>query len=117
MALNMSQIRAKILEKEKSATQGNQSTFNNEPNAFLAHWLIPEGQPLNLRFLPDGNSSNEYFWKERDLINLTFNGIKGGDPKTCRVSVPCNEMWEPVNSCPVLREVREWYKTNDDALK
>lgn len=113
----MAEIRAKLQAQETAAADGNKGNFNNEPNAFLAHWNIPDGQPLNLRFLPDGNPDNDYFWKERDMINLWFNGIKGGEQKKVKVVVPCNEMWGPVNSCPVLKEVREWYKAKDPQLE
>jgi hypothetical protein len=117
MALSMAEIRAKMKQQEEAATAGTSGAVNTEPNAFLAHWNIALGAPLNLRFLPDGNSANEFFWKERDLINLSFNGIKGGDSKPTRVTVPCNEMWGATNSCPVLKEVREWYKSNDESVR
>lgn len=114
--LSMAEIRAKMLAAD-AKTESNGGGFSNEPQAFLAHWNIPEGIPLNLRFLPDGNPNNDYFWRERDMINLWFNGVKGGDNKKVKVVVPCNEMWGPVNSCPVLKEVREWYKAKDPALE
>lgn len=114
MALDMSRLRAKLLEKEAASTQ---QYSQNEPNAFLAHWNIPDNVPLNLRFLPDGDTQNEYFWRERDMINLTFNGIKGKDTRPTKVVVPCNEMWGGLNSCPILRVVREWYKEKNPVLE
>ena len=116
MALSLSEIRAKLQAQEEQA-QNPGSSFSNEPNAFLAHWNIPDGSPLYLRFLPDADESNDYFWRERDMINLWFNGIKGGEQKRVKVVVPCYEMWGPTNSCPVLKEVREWYKAGDAALE
>lgn len=116
MALSIAEIRAKLAAQDKKAEGAQNGGFSNEPNAFLAHWNIPEGVPLNLRILPDGNPSNDFFWKERDMINLTFTGIKGGEQKPVKVVVPCNEMWGPINSCPVLKEVREWYKSKDQAV-
>lgn len=115
MALTMAEIRARLQAQESKGKEGG-GGFSNEPQAFLAHWNIPEGVPLNLRFLPDGGN-NDYFWKEVDRINLTFHGIKGGEQKPVKVVVPCNEMWGPINSCPVLKEVREWYKSKDPSLE
>ena len=47
---------------------------------------------------------------------MEFQGIEGQpDSRRCVVNVPCNEMWGPVGSCPVLSEVREWFK--DPALE
>jgi hypothetical protein len=63
------------------------------------------------RFLPDADETNTFFWIERLQINLTFPGIKGdAGSKPCTIKVPCMEMWEPVGSCPVLAEVRPWFK-------
>jgi len=116
MALTLQEIRAraKAAEERKANPQGG--NFERKPDAFLAHWNIPENSPLTLRFLPDGNPNADYPWKERRMINLTFAGIKGGDQKPVRVTVPCYEMWGPVNSCPVLAELRTW-DWNDPALK
>ena len=117
MALTLKEIQARLKAQEETAQGGKKSYSSNEPQAFLAHWNIPDGIPLNLRFLPDGDESNDYFWKERDMINLSFNGIVGGDSRPVKVTVPCNEMWGVTNSCPVLKEVREWYKAGDKALE
>jgi hypothetical protein len=66
--------------------------------------------------LPDADSKNPYFWVERQIIKLPFNGIKG-DPnaKRVEVQVPCVEMYDPKAQCPILTEVRPWYK--DETLK
>jgi hypothetical protein len=75
---------------------------------------MDEGQSATLRFLPDGNSKNTFFWQERAMIRLPFNGIKGeADSKQVYVQVPCMEMWQ--ETCPVLTEVRTWFK--DKALE
>jgi hypothetical protein len=48
------------------------------------------------------------------MIRLPFNGIKGeADSKQVYVQVPCMEMWQ--ETCPVLTEVRTWFK--DKALE
>lgn len=115
MALSMAEIRARLTEQENKSKDF--SNGSGMPDAFLAHWNIPDGQALNIRFLPDGNPDNGYFWRERDMITLPFNGIVGDSTaKNVRVTVPCNEMWGPTNSCPVLATVREWYKSQDPVL-
>ena len=67
-----------------------------------------------MRFLPDADSSNSFFWIERQVIKLPFNGVKGDiNSKQVTVQVPCVEMFG--ENCPVLAEVRPWYK--DETLK
>lgn len=114
-ALSLAEIRAKIQAEEERKKQIQDGTYtggvNSEPSAFLAHWNIKEGASLNLRFLPDGDNTNEVFWRERVMIKLPFKGIAGVSNDMVFVSVPCNEMFEgqPINSCPIRKEVREWY--------
>jgi hypothetical protein len=70
---------------------------------------MEEGQSASLRFLPDGNTKNTFFWAERAMIRLPFNGVKGEmDSKQVMVQVPCVEMWG--DACPILAEVRGWFK-------
>ena len=109
----LAEIRAKLQASEG----GNRSSSGGgSDNAIFPFWNIPENSTSVLRFLPDGDASNTYFWRERQMIRLEFAGVKG-DPNSRRVTVnvPCNEMWGPVGSCPVLSEVRNWFK--DPALE
>jgi len=70
---------------------------------------MEEGASATLRFLPDGNTKNTFFWQERAMIRLPFNGVKGEmDSKQVMVQVPCVEMWQ--EACPILAEVRNWFK-------
>ena len=75
---------------------------------------MDEGALASLRFLPDADTGNSFFWIERQVIKLPFNGIKGEvNSKQVTVQVPCVEMFG--ENCPVLAEVRPWYK--DESLK
>jgi len=106
MATSLAEIRAK-LQAQETRSQGGQSQGDN---AIYAHWNIPEGSSAKIRFLPDSNPKNDFFWIAREMIKLPFAGIKGqADSKPVIVQVPCVEMWEP-NSCPILAEVRTWFK-------
>ena len=105
MATSLAEIRAK-LQAQESRTGGSQTGGDN---AIYAHWNIQEGSTAKVRFLPDGNSKNSFFWVERLMIRLPFAGVKGqADSKPVIVQVPCVEMYG--ESCPVLAEVRTWFK-------
>jgi len=107
----LAEIRARLLEQENKNT-GNRTGGGD--NAIFPFWNIPENSTATLRFLPDGDATNDFPWRERQIINLEFSGIKGGDEhKRTVVKVPCVEMWK--ETCPVHAEIRPWYK--DPALK
>jgi hypothetical protein len=102
---SLAEIRARLAASESK--QGGQSTGGD--NSIYAHWNMEEGSSATLRFLPDGNTKNTFFWQERAMIRLPFNGVKGEmDSKQVYVQVPCMEMWQ--ETCPVLTEVRTWFK-------
>jgi hypothetical protein len=108
---SLQEIRARIAAQDTKAqrTPGAQSD-----NSIYAHWNMEEGTTATVRFLPDANPSNTFFWVERQIIKLTFNGVKGStDSKRVEVQVPCMEMYG--DSCPILAEIRPWYK--DETLK
>lgn len=106
----LQEIRAKLQQQDNRTsgkTQGGDNTI-------YAHWNIPEGTTSRLRFLPDGNAKNSFFWVERAMIKLPFAGIKGqAESKPVIVQVPCMEMYG--EACPILAEVRPWFK--DSALE
>jgi len=100
----LSEIRAKLQASSQQNTQGG-----GGDNAIYAHWNIQEGQTATVRFLPDADQNNTFFWIERAMIKLPFAGIKGDtSSKPVTVQVPCMEMWG--ETCPVLTEVRPWFK-------
>ena len=106
MATSLAEIRAKLQAQE---TRGQGGGSQGGDNAIYAHWNISEGTSARVRFLPDGNTKNDFFWAERLMINLSFAGIKGQpESKPVTVQVPCVEMYG--EACPVLAEVRTWFK-------
>ena len=101
---SLAEIRARLQAAE---TRGGQSTGGD--NSIYPHWNMEEGHSAVIRFLPDGNTKNTFFWQERAMIRLPFAGIKGeADSKQVMVQVPCVEMWG--DACPILAEVRTWFK-------
>jgi hypothetical protein len=109
---SLAEIRARIAAQENKTQNKGSSTQSD--NAIYPHWNIDEGAQATIRLLPDADTNNTFFWVERQIIKLPFNGVKG-DPniKQTVVQVPCVEMYG--DACPVLAEVRPWYK--DDTLK
>jgi hypothetical protein len=103
----LAEIRAKLKEQEAN-TGGNRSSGGGD-NAIYPFWNLKEGETATLRFLPDGDENNTFFWQERLMIKLPFAGIKGEtDSRPVQVQVPCMEMYG--ETCPVLSEVRPWFK-------
>lgn len=109
---SLAEIRAKLKEQEgRSTGDGNRTGGDNSIYPF---WNLKEGSESTVRFLPDGNSDNTFFWVERAMIKLPFAGVKGStDSKQVIVNVPCMEMYG--ETCPILSEVRGWFK--DPALE
>ena len=99
----LQEIRAK-LQQSAQAPQGG-----GGDNGIYPHWNIAEGQTASVRFLPDADPNNTFFWIERAMIKMPFAGVKGEtNSKPTTVQVPCMEMWG--ETCPVLTEVRPWFK-------
>jgi len=108
---SLADIRARLAAQENKASGNN---YPQSDGAIYPHWKMDEGASASLRFLPDADTNNSFFWVERQIIKLPFNGVKG-DPNVRQVTVqvPCVEMFG--ENCPVLAEVRPWYK--DETLK
>lgn len=103
----LDEIRASLKKKKNM-----QNNFG--PSDVFPFWNMSDGSSSTVRFLPDGNDDNSFFWVEKQVIRLTFPGILGDiEKKEVTVVVPCMEMYG--KSCPILTEVRPWW--SDDSLK
>ena len=111
MSKTLDEIRKKLQALDTRKGQGS----GPADKTIYAHWNIPEGSTAILRFLPDGNEDNTFFWSEKQMIKLEFSGVKGGDEhKRVEVLVPCVEMWDGKNTCPILNEVRPMWKGDQE---
>lgn len=107
MATSLAEIRARLLEQENRLS-GNKTQGSGD-NGIFPFWNIPENSTTVLRFLPDGDETNTFPWRERQMIRLEFAGVLGGDEsKRVTVTVPCMEMWK--ETCPIHAEIRPWFK-------
>jgi len=108
MATTLAEIRAKLAAAE---TRGSTGSSMGGDGAIYPHWNIPEGSSAKIRFLPDADAKNTFFWVERAMIKLPFAGVKGqADSRPVIVQVPCMEMYGKDTPCPILAEVRTWFK-------
>jgi len=103
---SLAEIRAKLKEQEAGAG-GNRTSGGD--NAIYPFWNMKEGESATMRFLPDGNPDNTFFWTERLMIKLPFSGVKGDTgSRPVQVQIPCMEMYG--ETCNILNEVRGWFK-------
>lgn len=113
--MSLAAIRAKLAAQEAKSNPQSNTQYTSD-NAIYPFWNMDENTTTILRFLPDADGSNEFFWVERNLITLEFSGIKGQSSNSkVYVKVPCMEMYGKDVPCPILSEVRTWYK--DESLK
>jgi len=102
---SLAEIRAKL----QQAQTGKSGESKGGDNAIYPHWNMDENKEAVVRFLPDKDPNNTFFWAERAMIKLPFAGVKGQtDSRPVQVQVPCVEMWN--ETCPILSEVRGWFK-------
>ena len=106
---SLAEIRAKLKQSETRGSDNSQRSSGD--NSVYPFWNIQEGKESVFRFLPDKDDTNTFFWVERAMIKLPFAGIKGdAESKQVTVQVPCVEMYNDGSVCPILSEVRAWFK-------
>lgn len=112
MATSLQEIQKKLKElEEKNNRSGSNNNSGGGDRAVYPFWNIAEGSEAVLRFLPDEDPNNVFFWVERQMIRLKFPGVKGGEEnKPVTVTVPCMEMYDGNEPCPILTKVRPWFK-------
>lgn len=111
---SLAEIRAKLLANQKGGNN-TQRVSNGGDNASYPFWNIPVGSSASLRFLPDGDPDNTFFWVKREVIKLPFEGVVGGEYPTNKpvtVTVPCNEMFG--GTCPINTAIKPWWKGSEE---
>lgn len=101
----LDEIRAKLLSQQTKQDGGARTGGDN---AIFPFWNTPEGDSTMIRFLPDADPENTFFWLERLVIKMPFQGVKGEHDREVVVQVPCMEMYG--ETCPILAETRAWWK-------
>lgn len=106
-----------IRRKLQAQQQRGELRSSAGDKAVYPFWNLQDNTSSEIRFLPDGNPNNTFFWVERLVIKLPFQGIVGESDKEVMVQVPCMEMYG--KTCPILAETRPWWKDTSlvDAAK
>lgn len=107
----LERLRALLREEAEKKNGNKSSTSGGGDNASYPIFDIPENTAATLRFLPDADDNNPWFWVERQTIRLTFDGIVGGDYPTSNqvtVTVPCVDMFH--DACPIIAETKPWWR-------
>lgn len=105
---SLDEIRQKLLAQQ---ARSERAGTGGGDRAGYPFWNLPDNSSSELRFLPDGNANNTFFWVDRLVIRLPFQGIVDETDKETIVVVPCMEMYG--ETCPILAETRPWWKDPD----
>lgn len=108
---SLQEIQAKLLAQSQRSTEN--APRRSGDNASFPFWNIPENTSATIRFLPDADTSNTFFWVERQIIRLPFQGVVGEHDRPVEVQVPCVDMFG--DTCPITAHIRPWWK--DDSKK
>lgn len=111
----LQRIRELLVEEANKKT--NKPSTSTGDSASYKFWTADEGTTVTIRFLPDADDNNPWFWVEKQTIRLPFAGTINGDNPTDRdieIQVPCMDMYAD-KSCFIINETRPWWK--NDAKK
>lgn len=113
MSNQLELLRQQLQEKANAA---NKRSSPSGDNALYPFWNAQTDTTTTVRFLPDGgNEENPFFWVERRVIKLTFDGIIGRPEyanKEVSVTVPCMKMYDNKLRCPVLEAINPFWNTD-----
>lgn len=109
---NIEALRAKLRETAAKGETNAKSKSSGGDNASYPFWDIPVNQNATIRFLPDADTTNDYFWVKREVIKMPFSGVVGGEyptDKDVSVTVPCIDMFGM--KCPIVAATKHlWDK-------
>lgn len=115
MTLNLNEMRAKLSQSNSN------SQFNNTGNTDIFKFGdLKVGDEIRIRFLPDGEPANPWFWRERDFRVLKFNSLSLPNgtvmSKDTYVSVPAFNLKSNEDKKDDLPS-EYLYKSTDDVIQ
>lgn len=113
--MSIEALRAKLREAQQRSQNNQKKSSGGGDKASFPFWDTPVGQTTTVRFLPDGDTENPFFWVERQVIKLPFDGVVGGEfptNKPVEVTVPCIDMFG--QACPIIAATRHLWNGDDN---
>ncbi len=111
----MSDALAKLRAAQAALKAQNEKT-NHGPSELFRHWNLDYDKSCTLRFLPDGDETNLFFWKKKMLWEWKFPTADGGEVK---IVMPCKKTFNPTASDEVYSLLGEMFqlskKTGDQS--
>ena len=100
-----------LKEMREELNKPSDSSGNyGDGGALFRHWNLPDNGKATVRFLPDADETNKWFWIEEATTTLWFPGIAGGDEDNrVMVKIPCMKSWGQ-KTCPILTKIKPWWK-------
>lgn len=97
------------LEKLREALRKMEYKKVEKDDSIYPYWNLKEGEHCMIRFLPDADETNCFFWREKQFIRLPFRGTVEEPSKRVIVQVPCIDMYGK-RRCPIMEEITPWFR-------
>lgn len=104
----LAEIRAKLQQEQ---SQKERRAGGGGDNATFKFWDLPDDGQATIRFLPDGDQNNTFFWREKTVFRIPFVGIKNETDRETFVTVPCMQMFGKKDK--ILQEISPWWNDPD----
>jgi hypothetical protein len=120
----MQRLKAALAKKNEKSNNNGGKRRSSGDGASYPFWNIQTGESCTLRFLPDADETNDFFWRQREVIRLPFDGVVGGEYPTndrVEVQVPCVDMFKQAGladlTCPIIAGTRHLWKTDENLAR
>lgn len=107
----LQEIRAKLQQSQRNTT----STKSGGASLVFPHWNADFDTTQIVRFLPDEDDQNPYFWRMKSRITLAFQETDDKNQKT-QITIPCMETWGD-DKCPLKSIASQQYQKNATTAK
>lgn len=104
MTSRLDAMRAKLAEQKKRQDEGGGNAVARRE---YPHWKIDFDETVSLRYLPDADETNDYFWRKKLMYDWKF-ASPDTPGETVRIIMPCRNMYDGYTgdkACPVRKKL------------